>query len=200
MNKIPIVYYLIDDVVALSRDLIGKMLMTNIDGRLTGGMIVETEAYRAPEDKASHAYGYRRTPRNAAMYKKGGVAYVFQCYGIHSLFNIVTNGEGHPHAVLIRAIQPLVGIDHMLDRRGLKRVDRRIAGGPGCLTQALGILQEHNYTSLASNSIWLEHAREPLSSENIVASPRVGIDYAGEDAQLPWRFRLKGSRWTSPAK
>ena len=187
MKKLPLKYFQDDDVVGLARDLIGKCLFTKMDGILTGGIIVETEAYRAPEDKASHAFGGRRTRRNEAMYGKGGTAYVYKCYGIHSLFNIVTNKKEIPHAILIRAIKPTHGIDLMLKRRGKAKVDKALSGGPGTLSQALGIDVSHNRMPLNS-LIWLEDHQ--ISLENIQATPRIGIDYAGEDALLPWRFVL----------
>lgn len=180
-------YYLHDDVVFLSKDLIGKYLFTCIDGCLTGGMIIETEAYKGPEDKASHAYGNRRTPRNEAMYHAGGIAYVYLCYGIHSLFNIVTNKENIPHAILIRAIKPVVGLEHMLNRRGKKQNSPSLTAGPGSLSVALGITTKHNRITLSGPEIWIE-SHGKVSEENIVATPRIGIDYAGEDALLPWRF------------
>lgn len=198
--KLPLDYYLHEDVLFLSRDLLGKCLMTCIDSCVTGGIIVETEAYRAPDDRASHAYGYRLTPRNEAMYAEGGICYIYRCYGIHSLFNIVTHREGVPHAILIRSIQPTVGVDTMLKRRRKENLCRAVAGGPGMLTQALGIDDSYNKTSLASDFIWLEDQGVNISPQEIVSSPRVGVDYAGEDALLPWRFRIKNNPWTSPAK
>jgi len=190
MTKLPITYYLQDDVLRISRDLLGKYLMTRIDGKLTGGMIVETEAYRGPEDRASHAYGNRKTPRNAVMYEAGGICYVYRCYGIHALFNIVVNEAHIPHAILIRGIQPEIGIETMLKRRGHEKVTPKLAGGPGTLTQALGIDMKHNGVSLLGSKIWVEERGVIPVEEEVVIGPRVGIDYAGEDAFLPWRFRL----------
>lgn len=187
---LPLDYYKSHDVVFLSRDLLGKFLFTQIDSIITGGMIIETEAYRAPEDRASHAYGNRRTKRNEIMYSEGGVSYVYQCYGIHALFNIVTNDIGIPHAILIRAIEPTVGIDEMLRRRKKDKIDRTLSGGPGTLTQALGITCKDNGLSLAGPRIWIENRGVYVPPESIISSPRVGVDYAGEDALLPWRFRL----------
>ena len=163
-------------------------------------MIVETEAYRGPEDRASHAYGHRRTKRNEVMYLDGGISYAYQCYGIHALFNIVTHKADSPHAVLVRAIEPIYGIDIMLRRRSKEVLDRTVAGGPGALTEALGINLSHNGLPLISSSIWIEDRGIEILPENIVASPRVGVDYAGEDAKLPWRFRIRDSKWTSKAK
>lgn len=200
-------YFMQEDVVAISQDLIGKSLMTHIDGHLTGGVIVETEAYRAPNDKASHAYNFRRTPKNEAMYHQGGTCYVYICYGIHHLFNIVTNQADVPHAILIRAIQPTTGIETMLQRRKKTKLDRSIAGGPGAMSQALGISIAHNKVSLSEDhensghdKIWIEQEKSIVSPKDILASPRVGVAYAEEDASLPWRFRLNNSPWTSNAK
>jgi DNA-3-methyladenine glycosylase len=159
-------------------------------------MIIETEAYRAPEDKASHAYGMRHTQRNTVMYKAGGICYIYLCYGLHSLLNVVTHQEGMPHAILIRAIEPTIGVDIMLKRRNKQRVDRTLTGGPGTLAQALGINQCHNGLSLTSTRIWIEDRGVIIPEDNILASPRVGVDYAEEDALLPWRFRIKNHPWT----
>lgn len=190
-KRLPLSYFRHHDVVFLSQDLLGKVLMTKIDGQLTGGIITETEAYRAPEDKASHAFGGRRTQRNEVMYAEGGFAYVYLCYGLHNLFNIVTNEQDIPHAILIRAIQPLEGIDVMLERRGKIKVDKTLAGGPGTVCQALGIKLHHNGLRLDGNEIWIEDRGLSFPPESIKAGPRVGVDYAGEDAFLPWRFWIK---------
>jgi len=196
-RPLPLSYYRHHDVLFLSRDLIGKFLMTFIDGVLTGGMIVETEAYRAPEDRASHAFGGRRTHRNAVMYAEGGFCYVYRCYGIHNLFNIVTNEANIPHAILIRAIEPIVGIEAMLQRRGKDTLHRTLTAGPGSLTKALGIQLIHNAQPLTGPLIWLEDRGIKFKDDQIIAKPRIGIDYAGEDAKLLWRFYLKDSPWVS---
>ncbi len=191
--KLNLSFYQQDDVVAISQQLLGKYLFTYFDHVLTGGMIIETEAYRAPEDQASHAYGLRRTKRTEVMYQAGGVCYVYLCYGIHSLFNVITNQEGIPHAILIRAIQPLVGIETMLNRRNKQKVDKTLIQGPGALSQALGITLNANGLSLLGSQIWIEDRGVQINENEIVTSPRVGVDYAGEDALLPWRFRIKNS-------
>lgn len=197
-SPLPLSFYLEEDVVGLSRSLIGKALFTRVHDQVTGGLIVETEAYRGPEDRASHAFNNRRTPRNEVMYHQGGVAYVYLCYGIHSLLNVVSNQEGIPHDILIRAIEPLVGIDLMMTRRGKSRVDRTLTGGPGALSQALGISTELNGVSLAGPQVWIEETEyTPLP---LIASPRVGVGYAQEDALLPWRFRVKDHPFTSAAR
>ncbi|MDP1835674.1 MAG: DNA-3-methyladenine glycosylase [Chlamydiales bacterium] len=198
-HALPQSYFYAADVLEVSQELIGKMLYTAIDGVVTGGIIVETEAYRAPDDRASHAYGNRRTDRNSVMFDEGGVAYVYLCYGIHNLFNIVTGPAGTPHAVLIRAIQPIIGIETMLQRRNKSTLNRAIAGGPGALSQALGITRDLNGEVLSGPVVWVTD-HHYVNSQDIIASPRVGVDYAGQDALLPWRFRHKNSPWTSPAK
>lgn len=198
-------FFMREDVVEISRDLIGMTLCSKIDGVLTAGRIVETEAYGGVTDRASHAYGDRRTSRTETMYRAGGICYIYLCYGIHHLFNIVTGPEGRPDAVLIRALEPVTGIEHMLQRRGLDRVQRRVAGGPGLVTQSLGLTTDQDGLSLIhSKKIWVEmdvvQILDQRGNDDIIASPRVGVDYAGEDAAQPWRFRLKGNEFTSPAK
>lgn len=194
-QKLPLSFYRQEDVLAISRQLLGKYLFTSFDGCMTGGMIVETEAYRAPDDRASHAFGMRRTKRNENMYQAGGVCYIYLCYGLHSLFNIVTNQHGIPHAILIRALEPTEGLEKMLERRHKDKVDRSLTGGPGSLAQALGLSINHNGLSLAGPDIWVEDKGVIVLDEDVIASPRVGVDYAGEDALLPWRFRLKNNKF-----
>ncbi len=183
---IPLSFFLRSDVVEIAKELIGKKLFTCFDGELTGGIITETEAYAGILDQASHAYRGRRTRRNEAMYLKGGVAYVYLCYGIHHLLNIVTNKEGDPHAVLIRGIEPTTGIARMQQRRG---GTKNIASGPGNVTQALGITLSANTLSLLGPQIFLT---EGVSPKEIEIGPRIGVEYAQEDALLPYRFVLKG--------
>lgn len=186
--KLPEDYFQNSDVLFLGRDLIGKVLMTQIEGVLTGGIIMETESYAGIEDKASHSYGGRRTKRNEVMYASGGVSYVYRCYGIHALFNVVTNLVEIPQAILIRGIKPIEGIEVMLKRRKKAMMEKRLAIGPGNLTQALGIDTVHSGLSLQSELIWLEDHNLLLPDEKISATPRIGIDYAAEYAAKPWRF------------
>jgi len=199
MCKLSADFYQREDVLLISRELSGKVLCTNFHGKLTSGIIVETEAYAGVTDKASHAYGGRRTKRTETMYAKGGSAYVYLCYGIHHLFNIVTNKENIPHAVLIRAIQPQDGIEIMLQRRNKKKVDQSLTAGPGSLTRALGITVKDSGTLLMDNLIWLEDQNINYTNQDILTTPRVGVQYAGEDAQNPWRFQVENSPWVSPA-
>ncbi|MFA6260720.1 MAG: DNA-3-methyladenine glycosylase [Bacteroidia bacterium] len=198
--KLPPAFYLNPDVVDVAKQLLGKMLITRFDGKQTSGWIVETEAYAGIVDKASHAFGGRLTERTRTMYARGGVAYVYLCYGMHSLFNVVTHQEGIPHAVLIRAIEPAEGMDLMMKRRGKSEMDYSLTAGPGSLSKALGIQTLHTGQSLQSNSLWIEDAARKIEETSIIASPRVGVAYAQEDALLPYRFRIQGNCWVSKAK
>ncbi|MFU8858852.1 MAG: DNA-3-methyladenine glycosylase [Cyclonatronaceae bacterium] len=192
-------FYLQPDVVEASRRLLGKVLVTRFNGILTAGKIVETEAYAGITDRASHAYGARKTDRTRIMYAAGGVSYIYLCYGIHHLFNVITNREDIPHAVLVRALEPLDGIEWMQKRRNLNRVQRNLTGGPGLLTQAMGIQTTHSGTDLTGDTIWIEDRNFRVGAGDILCSPRVGVLYAGDDAGKPWRFRLKNNLFTSPA-
>lgn len=193
MFKLPTEFYTRDVVTDVARDLLGKVLCSRVDGRLTKAVITETEAYAGVDDRASHAYGGRRTPRTEPMYGEGGIAYVYLCYGIHHLFNVVTSRREDPHAVLIRAGSPLLGIDDMLTRRGRKGIDRALLAGPGSLARALGIRTSLSGTSLSGNQVWIEDHDFPVSDDSITAGPRIGVDYAGRDASRPYRFVVHSS-------
>jgi DNA-3-methyladenine glycosylase len=195
--KLPESFYQSTDVVAISRELLGKYLFTDIDGAITGGYIVETEAYNGIVDKAAHSYGDRLTPRTKTMYMQGGIAYVYLCYGIHEMFNVVVSDEGEPRAILIRAIQPTEGVDIMQFRRKMKEVKPIITMGPGSVAQALGISRKINGISLQSDTLWIEDSGMVIPCENIAAVPRVGVAYAKEDALLPYRFYIKGNIYVS---
>lgn len=195
--KLPESYYLGNDVVSISKDLLGKYLFTCIDDVITGGYIVETEAYNGVIDKASHAFGNRITPRTKTMFMQGGIAYVYLCYGIHEMFNIVTSSEGHPQAILIRAIEPTDGIEAMQARRNMLALKPNITAGPGSVAKALGISRNINAFSLQSDTIWLEDRGLTFSDEQIKAGPRIGVAYAAEDALLPYRFYVKGNIYVS---
>ena len=184
------------NVVKIASDLIGKALFTRVGNCVTGGMIVETEAYSWKE-RGCHAFQKRKTERNAIMFGSGGYSYVYLCYGMHHLFNVVTNKNDIPEAVLIRAIEPRVGIEEMKLRRGIKVNGFQLTSGPGKLTRALGIDRKLNAKDLLDDEVWLEDIGERVPASRIVASPRIGIDYAGEDAALPWRFTLKENLWVS---
>ena len=187
---LPQSFYLREDVVAVSRDLLGKVLSTEINGRRSAVVITETEAYAGITDRASHAYDNRRTRRTEPMYGPGGTAYVYLCYGIHHLFNVVTNVSGVPHAVLIRAGEPYSGLPVMLQRRCKPHADRSLLAGPGCVARALGITTALTGSSLLRGPIRIEDHGLQVDEACIRTGPRVGIDYAGEDAGRPYRFLL----------
>ncbi len=191
-------FYQRHDVVKIARELVGKVLCTQVgDAPLTSGIITETEAYCGRGDKACHANNGTRTDRTETMYQTGGIAYIYLCYGIHHLFNVVTNVENKADAVLIRAIQPLDGKNKMLQRRDRQAVNPSLTAGPGRLTQALGITTNLDGTALTGNTIWIENREIGFSASPLVATERVGVDYAGEDAKLPWRFYHQKSKWVS---
>jgi DNA-3-methyladenine glycosylase len=195
--KIPHSFYLNPDVVAVSKSLLGKYLFTCIDGLLTGGYIVETEAYNGVVDKASHAYGNRVTPRTQIMFEEGGTAYIYLCYGIHEMLNVVTSVAGHAQAILIRAIEPTRGIDIMQARRNMPVVKPNITAGPGSVAKSLGIDRKLNGISLQSDKLWIEDRGLNFTDDQIAAVPRIGVAYAGEDALLPYRFYVKGNIYVS---
>jgi DNA-3-methyladenine glycosylase len=191
-------FYSRDDVVLIAREMIGKILVSRFDGITTSGVIYETEAYNGIVDKASHAFGGRRSPRTAIMYRDGGTAYIYLCYGMHSLFNVVTNREDIPHAVLVRAIKPLDNAELMLKRTGKPKLVKNIGDGPGKVSALLGIHYSHTGSSLLRESakspqdgIWIEDRGIKIDPSTILAGPRIGVDYAGKDAKLPYRFRTE---------
>tara|TARA_R100000781_G_scaffold1379_1_gene2237 strand:+ start:2851 stop:3459 length:609 start_codon:yes stop_codon:yes gene_type:complete len=199
-SKLDRQFYSGRDPVPIAKRLLGKVLCTNFDGVLTSGMIVETEAYNGRTDKACHSHIHGKTERTKIMFGEPGVAYVYLCYGIHHLFNVVTNTEGNADAILIRGIEPLDGINTILKRRGKTKLERSVGGGPGIVSHALGITTNNYGEDLLGNLIWIEDRDISVKPSQIISSPRVGVDYAGEDAKLPWRFRIKGNKFTSPAK
>jgi DNA-3-methyladenine glycosylase len=184
---LPKSFYLNEDVVETARLLLGKMLLTKINGKITGGIITETEAYNGATDRACHAFGNRRTARTEVMFSAGGVAYVYLCYGIHSLFNVVTGAENNPQAVLIRGLKPLTNLPLMEKRLG-KKITAPLHG-PGLVSKALGIYYRHSGLSLlTSEKIWIEDHGISVSKKQILVTPRIGVHYAGKDALLPYRF------------
>lgn len=189
--KLPLEFYIRDDVVEISQDLLGKVLCTRLNAKVTKAIITETEAYAGVQDKASHAYGGRRTRRTEPMFGRGGTAYVYLCYGIHHLFNVVTNDAETPHAILIRAGTPLEGTGLMRKRRKKRQADETLLAGPGSLAQALGITTDLTGTSLLGNRVWIEEQGFTVTAEKIEVGPRIGIDYAEEDASRPYRFILQ---------
>ena len=198
IKKLTAAFYRQKDVIKIARELIGKTLVTAIDGIRTSGIIVETEAYAGVGDRASHAWNERRTNRTAVMYEAGGVGYVYLCYGIHYLFNVITNVQDTPHAVLIRALEPVDGIDTMKARFGSQPV-KNLTSGPGNLSKALGIDQALTGEPLTGHKVWIEDTGA-VDRENIIISTRVGVQYAGEDAYLPYRFSFKDNKWVSKGK
>ena len=199
-QRLPESFYLRTDVVQVARELLGKILVSHFDGALTSGRIVETEAYNGITDKASHAFGGRRTSRTAVMYAPGGTAYVYFCYGLHNMFNVVTNIAGVPHAVLIRAVEPMIGIEEMLLRTGKHKADYTLTKGPGNVAKALGITTKHTASSLLSDELFIADDGFILNEENIAATPRIGVAYAGEDAMLPHRFYTQHNKYVSGKK
>ena len=191
MSKLDLDYYLNPNVVHLAQDLLGKVLFTNFDNQITAGIITATEAYAGVTDKASHAYGGRFTERTKTMYNKGGCSYVYLCYGIHHLFNIVTNQKGIPDAVLLRGIKPLIGIDKMMERRNKNKITNTFSSGPGSASEALGIKTIHNNLSLVDNEIWIEDQGIIINPNEIRHAPRIGVAYAQEDALLKYHFSIK---------
>lgn len=191
-------YYQSDDVTGIARDLLGKFLVTHIDGQLTAGRIVETEAYMGPIDRASHAWNNRRTARTEVMFGAGGVAYIYLCYGIHHMMNVVTGPAGQPHAVLIRALEPVEGLEVMASRRGLAVDHPRMTVGPGALARAMGLHVQWSGTSLTKREspLWIEEG-DRYVPELVCTGPRIGVDYAGEAAAWPWRFFIRNSAWVS---
>jgi DNA-3-methyladenine glycosylase len=199
-TKLPPSFYRRPDPVLIARELLGKHVFSNLDGALTGGRIVEAEAYSHTGDQSLVMHLKRRGKHGQALYEPGGRTYLYQVYQRHTLFNISTNEADKPDTVLIRAIEPLIGLDIMLERRGLAEVSPKLTAGPGLLTQALGITPALTGTDLQGDVLWLEDRGEEIPEEQVRRSARVGLAYAGaEAAALPWRFRIIGSPWTSKA-
>jgi DNA-3-methyladenine glycosylase len=199
MEKLPLSFYLRNDVVKISKELLGKVLVTNWNNEFTSGRIVETEAYAGETDRASHA-SKGRTARTEVMFGEGGRAYVYLCYGVHQMFNIVTNKEGVPHAILIRAVEPLKGIDIMLKRTGKKKLDESLTRGPGNVGKAFGFHTSQCGLSLQSDELYIADDGFKLTPSMISTSPRIGVDYAGEHAAWHYRFFIKGNKYLSGKK
>lgn len=200
MKKLPASFYQRNDVTTVARELLGKLLITHLGGGTTIGRIVETEAYNGVGDKASHAYGGRRTRRTEIMYAAGGIAYVYLCYGIHHLFNVVSNTADEPHAILIRAIEPVRGIKLMMQRMNKEKIDYSIGRGPGNVSKAMGIATKHTGLSLMNNDIFIADDETKISKSQIIITTRIGVDYAAEDALLPYRFFIKDNKYVSGRK
>lgn len=199
-NKLPLTFYRQKNVCNIAKTLIGKVLVTSSSGVITAGRIVETEAYNGTIDRASHSWNGRRTHRTEIMYSAGGLSYVYLCYGIHHLFNVVTNIEEVPHAVLVRSVEPLLGMDNMLLRTGKKKLDHSLTKGPGNVSKALGIYTKDTGTDLQSDELFIAADGFKVKRSQILATPRIGVNYAGKDALLPYRFILKGNPYVSGKK
>lgn len=197
MKKVPLSFYDRKDVVKIAKELLGKIIVTSIDGFFTSGRIVETEAYVGISDKASHSFSGRRTAKNEHMYSAPGTAYIYICYGMHQMMNIVTNEKEIPDAVLIRAIEPLEGIDIMLQRTGKSELDKTLTRGPGNVGKALGIFKHHSGLHLLDEQIYLLNDGQKILKENIGISKRIGVESAGADGLLPYRFFVKGNKYVS---
>lgn len=198
-KRLPSSYYLSQDVTFLAKDLLGKILCTRIDRMYCSGMIVETEAYRGPDDRAAHSFNNRRTTRTEVMFWKGGVAYIYICYGMYHLMNVVTGPQDNAHAVLIRALQPVDGPDIMAERRQLDKTDHRLTKGPGSLSVAMGLKSNMTGTVLfdPTSSIWLEDRGVQFTKDEVCISKRIGVEGAGDAAHWPWRFFVKGNPYVS---
>jgi DNA-3-methyladenine glycosylase len=197
MKKVPLSFYERKDVVKIAEELLGKIVVTNFDRKITSGRIVETEAYVGIIDKASHSFGGRRTARNEHMYSPAGTAYVYICYGMHQMLNVVTNDKEIPDAVLIRALEPMNGIEIMLERTGKAKVDKTLTRGPGNVGKALGIFKHHSGLFLLDEQIYLLEDGKKFTRQEIGISKRIGVESAGADAFLPYRFYVKGNKYVS---
>lgn len=197
MNKLAPEFYNRPDVVKIAKELIGKIIVTAFNGIITSGRIVETEAYAGVIDRASHAWAGRRTRRTEIMYSPGGTAYVYFIYGIHNMFNIVTGKKDVPHAILVRAIEPMQGVQVMLERTGKSVADYTLTKGPGNVAKALGITTQHTGWDLQSKELYIAEDGYRVPKKDIIKTPRIGVDYAGEDAKLLYRFILKSSPYVS---
>ncbi|GAB3313303.1 DNA-3-methyladenine glycosylase [Hymenobacter humi] len=199
--KLPAAFFQRADVLQIARDLLGKHLYTNIGGTVTAGRIVETEAYRHEGDHSLTLHLQRKRHQAQGLHVPGGHAYIYTVYNRYALFNIATHDAEHPDAVLIRAVEPTLGIPEMLARRGLPTAKRALTAGPGVMSQALGITPALTGLPVTGEVLWFEDHAEAVADADVQAGARVGLEYAGvEAAGLPWRFRLRGSAWTSPAK
>lgn len=197
---LPQSFYERPDVVVITKDLLGKIVIAKFDNIITAGRIVEAEAYNGPFDKAAHSYNNRRTKRTEVMYGHGGVAYVYLCYGIHQMFNVVTNKPGIPNAILIRALEPIAGIETMLKRSNKNTHGFDLTRGPGNVAKALGLHTSHTGMSLQSDELYIASDGCIYKENEIAVTARIGVDYAAEDALLPYRFIVEGNKYVSGKK
>lgn len=204
MARLPRDFYL-GDTVEIARSLLGKYLVRRIDGETLVCRITETEAYVGSCDRACHAYGYRKTARNSVMFGPPGHAYIYFIYGMHFCLNFVTEPEGEPSAVLLRSVEPIHGFDRIAQARfGVTAAEmtpyqrKNFMNGPGKVCKGLSLSTEYNATDLTGETLFLCDSPKDVGlpcpilprKEHIVSGPRIGVDYAGEDKDLPWRFRL----------
>jgi len=203
MRLLPKSYYTNSDVVSIARNLLGKVLVTEVDGIICKGIIVETEAYRSPDDRACHAFNEKITPRTKTMFESGGIAYVYVCYGMHRMINVVTATKGHAHAVLIRAIDPIKGHETLAARRGHKKLKKETTNGPGKLCQAMAIstIMDAQPLYKKQGGLWIEDHNLTIAESEIIAGPRVGLSkLTGPDAHRPWRFTIDKNKYISYPK
>ncbi len=198
-NKLARSFYNRADVLIIAKELLGKTLCTYINKQLTTAKITEVEAYCGRTDEGCHAYPHKRTKRTEVMYGEGGYAYIYLCYGIHTMFNVVTNAAGLANCILVRAIEPIKGIDTMQQRRGLQKPTYQIGRGPGCVGQAMGMHLTMYGTDLLGKTIWIEDA-PPIPKKDMGISARIGMNFDGPDKDLPWRFFIKNNFWVSKAR
>jgi len=200
MKKLTLSFYDRPDVIQIAKELLGKIVVTDINNQLTSGRIVETEAYVGLVDRASHSFGGRRTNRNEHMYAGPGTAYIYICYGLHQMLNVVTNKKDIPDAVLIRAVDPITGIDVMLSRTGKKVFDHTLTRGPGNVGKALGVFKTMSGTPLTGHKIFIYEDGFKIREELLGVSTRIGVEGAGESASLPYRYYLKNNPFVSHHK
>ncbi len=189
--------FYIRDSVVVAKELLGKILVNETSEGITAGKIVETEAYKGPEDQASHSYGNKRTPRTETMFGPKGHAYIYLIYGLYCCFNVTSGAViGKPEATLIRAVEPLKGLDLMMKRRGPTGQRKNIASGPGRLCIAMGISKTHNGIDVCKPPFYIED-NSMVDSANIVETSRIGVDYAADWKDMPWRFYIKNNPFVS---
>ncbi|MCB2313952.1 DNA-3-methyladenine glycosylase [Clostridium tagluense] len=191
------------ETLQVAKELLGKVVVHEVNGVKLKGKIVETEAYIGSIDKASHAYGGKKTPRLEALYGKPGIAYVYFIYGMYHCFNVITKEEGSPEGVLIRAIEPIDGIDEMSKLRFNKVYNeltkaqfKNLSSGPSKLCIAMNINKENNKQDLCSGNLYIEESMDKEKIE-IIEAKRIGIDYAEEAKDFKWRFYIKDNVWVS---
>ncbi len=199
-QKLNLSFYDRKNVILVARELLGKILVSKWNGIRSSGRIVETEAYAGEMDRASHAFGGKRTTRSEHLYGDPGTSYVYISYGMHHLFNVITNKKNIPHGVLIRALEPIDGIDQMLMRTGKSYGDLTLTKGPGNLSRAMGISKLNSGISLISDEIFIEDDGMRYKKDQIIVTRRIGVESAREDAELPYRFIVKGNPYVSAKK